>query len=296
MRAKKQRKIIKWLIIASIVIFFGLLIDFVIYRYSHNRSAVFKVDGDDFQISRGSGWQDFIIKGTDTDAGNTGIFSGETRLSRREYSRLFTDFAASGINVIRVYTVLSPEFYKAFFEYNLLTDKPLFLLQGIRLRGRNGETYGHAYDDRLNSDFLEEIRRTIDVIHGKAITRHPLGSDPESYTLNIAPYLMGYILCLETDKDFMKTTNTINPNVSGFEGDFLYTVNANPFEAWMAAISNYTVSYEREKYGKAPKLLSWTNLIYRDALTGINFEHICPTEKFGAGILFAWQEEWLKGT
>ena len=293
MTNKRRKKIIKWLAILGIVAVVGLLVDFVAFRYNRNRSAAFRADGTAFLISYGSDWQDFEIRGA-ADS-NDALFSGEASLSKREYSRLLSRFAASGVNVVRAKTVLSPDFYKALFEYNLLAEKPIFLLQGVRLGGRHGGQPVHAYDDRLNSEFLEEIRRTIDAVHGKAVTRHPLGSGPEAYNLNVAPYLIGYILCAEVDGEFIKATNSINLNVSGFEGDYLYTVNANPFEAWIAAISNYAVSYEREKYGELTKLLSWANLLRNDALENVRFEHICPTEKFASGTLFAWRDEWLEG-
>ena len=269
----RQHKIFTRLLIGAFIIFTGILMEFVITRYNSNRSMSFRIEGENVQIYKEKKWQNFPIAGVNTVAEIAGV-NGESGLTKDEYRRRLNEFAAADINVIRVCTVLSPAFYKAFFEYNLLTKKPLFLLHGIRLANQPNN-YSNAYDDRYNNDFLEEIRRTVDVVNGKGVPRQ--GNQTGAYNLNISPYVIGYALFEDVDDDFILRTNQNNLHVIGFEGDYLYTVNASPYEAWLAAMCNYAISYEKDKYGGFNKLVSWTNWP--------GFENIRITEKFNAGIL-----------
>ena len=287
MRNKKQRKIIIRLLIAALILFLGLLTEFVIHRYRTNRTVVFMTEGKTVHIYRDKKWQEFPLNGVNIGLGRqeeSGYSTQEdATFTKDEYSQWFKQLAAMEINVIHIYTVLPPVFYKAFFEYNLLTDKPLYLLHGIRVNGNQLALYQNAYDDRLNSDFFEEIRRTIDVIHGKVTAKQKNNHGSGTYNLNISPYVLGYTLQEETDFGFVTATNQKNPHIMGFEGDYLYTENASPYEAWLAAVGNYVISYEQEKYGGPQKLVSWTNS------PNTNLEHIRNTEKFNAGFLAALQ-------
>ena len=264
----------------------GIFVESIIYRYRSNRSAVVNTMENQFIVKRGKRWYDFYIKGVNFPSGESGNFSGAAALSKAEYKKWFKEIAAMNANVIRVYSIQPPAFYRAFLEYNLLATKPIHLLHGIRTD--SGRRYFHAYEDRFNSDFLEEIRHTIDVVHGKAASRQSSGA----YTHNISPYVIGYILDGWKDADFILATDERNTNIFGFEGDYLYTVNASPYESWLAAMGNYVISYEHDKYGGPFKIISWINNPVTDPLvrdpgarvTRVDVEHIRPTEKFNAGI------------
>ena len=276
---KRQRKIIIRLIIGALIVFLGLIVEFYIHRYSTNRAVVFRTEESTVQIYREKKWQDFRFRGANIPAAPLGE-SG----SREEFARLFKQMADADVNVILVHTILSPVFYRAFFEYNLLTDKPLYLLHGIRLDEQNIKKYYNAYEDKLSDDFFEEIRRTIDVVHGKAGLKQTTGHNSGTYNFNISPYVIGYILGDQTDADFVLTTNEKNPHIMGFDGDYLYTRNASPYEAWLAAVGNYAISYEQEKYRGPCKLVSLACCFGIDPV-GVNLANIQVTEKFNAGIL-----------
>ena len=270
----------------------GFFVESIVYRYQSNRSAVINTMEDQFIVKRGKRWYDFYVKGVNLQNNEP----SNAAISKADYKKWFKEIAALNANVIRIYTVLSPNFYKAFFEYNLLTDKPLYLLHGIRSHSAGRNT--NAYDDRLNAVFLEEIRQTIDVVHGKASSRQSAQTSG-SYNLNIAPFVIGYILGEKMDANFVIATDEKNAHVFGFEGDYLYTVNASPCESWLAAMGNYVISYEHEKYGGPYKLISWVNYPAtapiedrndqnQSGTVSVDFEHIRPTEKFNAGIFASY--------
>ena len=302
MKTRRQRKIIVLLSLGVLAAILGLLVEFVVYRYRNNRSMSFRAEGSQLQISRDNKWREFIVKGVYVDSGQSSNFTAGKDISKKEYITWFKEFSAMNANVIKVYSIQTPEFYKAFYQYNLLARKPLYLLHGIKVKGSNLEPYDNAYDDRLNAYLLEEIRQTIDVVHGKFSQKQQASGLTEAYTMNIAPYVMGYILCGRMDSGFVLTTNQKNTHVVGFEGDYLYTLNASPYEAWLAAVGNYVISYEQDKYGGKSRLISWTNCadanpvkyvnaedMWKETVVNIDIEHIRTTEKFDTGI-FAYYD------
>ena len=273
-RNKKQRKIMFWLAIGSVILFLGLMVEFVIYRYTTNRSVMFKTEDGSLQIYRDRKWQDFIAAGAVINTGKTG-YSADTGITKDEYKRWFRELTALDTNVVRVNGIQPPAFYQAFFEYNMLTNKPLYLLHGIYIEDYNVEYYKDAYADQLLTDYFEEIRRTVDVIHGSAVIKARIGYASGTYNMNISPYVMGFALGREMDSDFIAVTNEKNTQVIGFEGDYLYTENATPYEAWLAGTGNYVISYEQDKYRGSYKLIN---------LGDVNLNHLRTTEKFNAKI------------
>ena len=58
-------------------------------------------------------------------------------------------------NVIRVYTALSPDFYRALYDYNIDNDDPLYLIQGVWMDEEDIETYGDVYaeNEKIKTEF-----------------------------------------------------------------------------------------------------------------------------------------------
>ena len=277
------------------------MLQFFIYRYNYNRSALFRTEGTRLQIYRDRRWREFTVKGVNLGMGKPGYLHVNSNLTGKEYRQWFNQIAAMNANVIRIHNILAPEFYKAFYEYNMIARRPLYLLQGIWVEEGSVGPYEDAYDDGLNTVLFEQIKRTVDIIHGKAASRQGASDNSGGYNLNISPYVMGFILGREMDPEFIIATNSRNTQVMGFEGDYLYTENASPYEAWLAALGNYTVSYEQEKYGGPYRLVSWVNMPLTDPLfhfmvddtrieelSGVDFEHINITEKYSAGIFASY--------
>jgi len=301
-RSNKRRSIITVLIVGAVIVVLGLAVEFVVYRYQVNRSALFRTDGNRIQIYRDKKWRTFLVKGVNLGAGKPGFGPDATGTTKEDYSRWLKQIAAMNVNVIRVYTILPPDFYRAFFEFNMLAPRPIFLLQGVRVPESDIAKYQNAYENQLSTDFFDEIRRTIDVIHGKASFKYKGGTGSASYSMNISPYVMGYIISQEMNPDFVIGTNTKNTQVMGFEGDYLFTDKASPYEAWLAGVGNYAVSYEQKNYGGPFRLISWINWPTTDPLVhlnepdqkgqdavGVNLEHIHTTEKFRSGIFASYQ-------
>jgi len=254
-----------------------------------------------FQIYKNGQWRDFFIKGVNMGAVKPGYFPGELGIAKSDYLRWFREIAAMNANTIRVYTILNPDFYEALFEYNMLTSKPLYLFHGVWNDEDLSAKHPNGFDPDVTADFKNEISDLIDVLHGNKTIAPRFGHASGTYTWDVSPYVIGYILGIERDAGFVINTNDENPSVKSFDGDFLYTTkDASPYECWLAQIGDYAISYEYSRY-KSQKPLSWTNWITTDPLehlsdpvrkeedaVSVDIEHIQKKDSFQPGLFAAY--------
>ena len=96
-----------------------------------------------------------------------GYWSTEFHIDKETYMRWFGMIQDMGANVIRVYTILSEDFYDAFYEYNNGREKPLYLIQGVWVNDYVLNSHHNIYDDAFCEDFYTHCKTAVDVIHGK---------------------------------------------------------------------------------------------------------------------------------
>jgi hypothetical protein len=74
----------------------------------------------------------FFIKGVNLGAALPGRAFTEFPQEKETYSKWLSQMASLNVNTVRVYTLLPPAFYQAFYKYNAeQKSKPLYLLQEI---------------------------------------------------------------------------------------------------------------------------------------------------------------------
>ena len=278
---------------------FALLAQFPV-RYYLNRGVKFRTIGTEFQIYRNGKWQNFLIKGVNIGATKPGFFPGDMGTEKKDYLRWFRQIKKMNANSIRVYTILGPAFYEALFEYNLVALKPLYVFHGVWNNEEAISEQQDAYHPDIAEDYKNEIADLIDVVHGKKILPQRPGHASGAYIWDVAHYIAGYILGIEQDAGFVMSTNEKNPFITGYDGEYLYTENASPYECWLAEIGDYTIGYEYEKYGKQ-KPLSWTNWIttdplwhysdpdrYKEDAVSVDTEHILNKASFQPGLFASY--------
>ena len=269
-------------------------------RYYANRSVKFRTNGTCFQIYKSGKWQDFLVKGVNIGAAKPGCFPGDMGIEKSEYKRWFEQISGMNANSIRVYTILGPSFYEALFEHNMYNPKPLYLFHGVWNNEDALARWQDAYHPEITDEFRSEIADLIDLLHGEKIIPPRNGHASGSYTWDVSPYLAGYILGIEQDAGFVISTNEKNYRITGFNGDYLHTVNASPFESWLAEIGDYAIAYEYGRYG-TQKPVSWTNWITTDPLwhlsdpdrgaedaVSVDIEHILGKDSYGPGLFASY--------
>ena len=260
-----------------------------------------KVEGKDFYIFTNGKWQKKFLKGVNIGAGKPGAFPGDLAITKEDYLRWFKYIGEMNAEVIRVYTTLRPEFYDALYLYNKTAKKPLYLLQGVWVKEEDITELKDAYADeeRIKSEFIKDASELVDIIHGNAILPERRGFASGEYKSDVSGYVIGWILGIEWDPDFVEGTDKNNPDKNSYEGKYVYTSNASPFEAFLCQVGDKVIEYEAGKYSMA-RPLSYSNwpttdmlkhpnepLAEEDAAT-VNLEHIKPRENFEPGVFASY--------
>ncbi|WP_312475980.1 hypothetical protein [Neobacillus sp.] len=251
------------------------------------------------QIQQNGKWTDFLIKGVNMGIGKPGYFPGETAITKEEYLRWFKEIGAMNANAIRVYTLHPPQFYEAFYEYNQMAKKPLYLFHGTWVNEENLIRTQDAFAKENVEDAQTEIKNMIDIIHGKANLPIRPGHASGKYQYDISKYVLGMIIGTEWDPSMVTNTNLIHTDIGQFNGQYFKTIGANAFEVWLTRLMNYAAEYETKQYNWQHSM-SFTNWVTTDLLehpaeplknedmVTVDPNHIKASELFSAGLFASY--------
>ena len=260
-----------------------------------------KVNGRNFLVYINGKWQEKFLKGVNIGAGKPGAFPGELAISKEEYLRWFKYISDMNADMIRVYTTQKPVFYDALFEFNKLSNKPLYLMHGVWVNEELISKLNDAYADeeKIKGDFVKDAKNIVDIIHGNAQLPFQYGFASGKYESDVSKYVIGWILGIEWDYQFVEGTNKNNPSRSLYLGKYLYTDGASPFEVFLCEVGDEVLSYEATKYAMF-RPISYTNWPSTDMLkhpnepldkediVEVNVEHIKPQKNFSPGVFASY--------
>jgi hypothetical protein len=207
-------------------------------------------------------WEKIFLKGVNMGVALPGKFPSEFSASFDQYLEWFRLIGEMNSNVIRIYTILPPEFYEAFAYYNLLyQNRKLYLLHGVWAKEPLKENYYNPVSQR---EFRKEIIDVVDVIHGKAVIKPKPGHACGTFVTDISKYVIGIVLGREWEPKAVTFTNR-NNDISSFTGDFISVSNANAMEVWLARMMDFTIQYETQSY-KAQRPVSFVNWLPLDPM------------------------------
>lgn len=299
----------KFIIVVSSLVCLTLLVNYLYYYqgcyidFSPDTAVTtfVRTENDKIYLDQGSGYEEFEIRGVDLGSGIPGEWSTDFAAGKKDYLRWFKLIQEMGANTIRIYTINDDAFYEAFYEYNRDNPDPLYLLHGVWVNDYLYNSRKDAFDEELYGTFVKDCKTMIDVVHGnrKISLGRLAAAGSGSYTRDISPWVIGYILGVEWEDVMVSYTNETfknNDQYNSFYGTYLYTTaEATPFEAMLARVGNEVVEYETERY-KVQKLVAFSNwpitdpFTYPDYLTdffnkcaSVDVEHIGCTEAFLSG-------------
>lgn len=207
-----------------------------------------KVDGNMFYIYKDDQWEQLIIKGV--NIGDT-----PTDMKEKDYVKWFNHIGEMNANSVKVNTIQTPEFYKALSEYNKNNENPIYLFQAVLI----DEILLDEIQDPFKLDnivpFKEDINKIIDIIHGNS----------GKYNTDVSGYLTGYILGVKWNPVVVDYTNRNREDKMEYDGQFVYTESAKPFENFLANVMDHTISYETAEY-KWQHPISFVNSVTTDIL------------------------------
>ena len=200
------------------------------------------------QIYQNGSWNDFLIKGVNIGMAKPGHFPGEAAITKEEYLRWLTYIGEMNANAIRVYTIHPPAFYEALLEYNSRADSPIYLLHGVWINEERLVSTSDAYTEELVDEYFQEMRRTVDVIHGNADLPVNPGHSSGAYRADVSQYVIAWLLGIEWDPEAVVDTNNKHQGTPDYSGRYFRTENASPFESWLASTMDEISTYEAERY------------------------------------------------
>ncbi len=260
------------------------------------REKTFQVYGENGQ------WQDIMPIGVNIGAGKPGAFPGEFAITEDDYLRWFRQISEMHADTIRVYTILMPEFYQALAKYNQRAASPLYFIQGVYNNEEDISSLQDAYaeESKIAEDWTAMCQTIVDVVHGNAVIEPEAGNAGGTYTADVSQYLCGWILGIEWQPEFVMGTNDGNPNQTAFEGAYLYTEHASPFEVFLASGLDACISYEMEHY-QMQHPTAFANWVTTDPLShpgepnpetedavSVDAEHIKARPEFKAGLFASY--------
>ncbi len=214
-----------------------------------------RAHGDFLEVRGPGGWEPFYVRGINLGAALPGRNPSEFPDSS-VYAEWIRGMGEMGANTIRVYTIHPPHFYSALREYNLLHPlRPIWLLHGVWAELPPEDNY---LDPAWEGEFFQEMRRVVDLLHGRADLRPRAGHASGFYTADVSPWVLGYILGREWEPFSVLGFQALHPDFNRWDGDFVTVQGGNAMDAWMGRAVEETVRYEVESYNHQ-RPVSYTN-------------------------------------
>lgn len=247
----------------------------------------------------------FLIKGVNLGTGIPGAFPDDKKADKETYLRWFGLMKEMNVNAVRVYTLQNAAFYNALYEYNNDNDDPLYFFQGFYNSESLYLELQNAFAEPIIKEVETEIPIIVDTVHGnrkstESINGEFITSVSVETLPDVSPWLIGYILGIETDEEFVENTNAANPDKNSFTGEYFYTADdASPYEAYLTFMLETCVFYEEENYGEQHPV-AFTNWVTTDPLThpnepdpnedgtSVDADNIIPTASYEAGMFASY--------
>lgn len=234
----------------------------------------FKAEGDYFYLYADGEWKQQFMRGVNIGATEPGLFPGDLTISYDTYYRWFGYISAMNCNCIRIYTLMPPQFYQALGDFNRKAQNPLYLYQGIWVNEEDIERLADSYaeNEKILNDFTADAVNLVNVIHGNARIAETAGEAYGTYTADVSQWLAGWIVGIEWDPNFVLNTNNQHPDKKDYDGGYLHTQTASPFEAFLCRVGDALIQHETEQY-QFQTPLAFSNWITTDPLIHPNEPH-----------------------
>ena len=159
-------------------------------------SRRFRVGDDGFEVALdGGGFEPLSVRGVNLGMAKPGRFPGEAAITRAEYDRWLELMGGLNVNVVRVYTVHPPAFYRALAAYNRSHAEPIYVLHGNWI---GEETLREAGDaTALSAVFDRSMRQVVDAVHGATTIAPEPGYASGTYDADVSDAVLGYVAGIE---------------------------------------------------------------------------------------------------
>lgn len=250
-----------------------LLLTFTIgYQYinskdTHKNLEVFednyrlvKVKADHIEVYKNGEWEKLAVRGIELSSFMPNESNLKSKISKSEALTWLKDIKNLNVNVIKVPTIQPPAFYEALDEFNTNNDDKIYTIHEIMLDEKSILNEFDIYDKKLRRNFKNDIKNTINVIHGKAIILNNKRGNSGIYLQDISDYNLGYILGSNTSPQLVALADTKYKDLNVYEGKNYQLQAGSPFEAFISEYMDIAIGYEMKRYSQISLISYATNL------------------------------------
>ena len=217
---------------------------------------VSRAAGDSFEVRQGKTWRPFYIRGVNLGAALPGRFPSEFPQDSATYAHWLSLMAGMHANLVRLYTILPPSFYRAVRAWNLgHPGQTLWLMHGVWTELPPNDDFDDA---EWKGAFRTEMRDVVDLLHGHLELPIRPGHAGGRYDADVSPWVFGYIIGREWEPYSVKAFDAGDTKPVTFRGRFLESIGVSRMDAWMAAQCDYLLQYEFDTWD-ALRPIAYTN-------------------------------------
>jgi len=215
-----------------------------------------RTQGEHFEVRTAKGWEPFYVKGVNLGAAVPGKFPSQFPADDSTYARWVELIALANANTVRLYTILPPAFYRAVRRWNEAhPDRALWLVHGVWAELPPGGNYD---DPGWKADFRREMRRAVDVVHGRALVAAQAGHAWGRYDADVSEYVLAFVLGREWEPFSIRAYNRRPHGRRSYRGRFLAVDRGTPADVWLAEQCDELLRYEWDVY-HAQRPIAYTN-------------------------------------
>lgn len=220
-------------------------------------SLVARTAGTGFEIQDAAGrWVPFYMQGVNLGVALPGRFPSQFPTDSALYAGWLDTLSAMNANVLRVYTILPPQFYRALRAWNLTYPaRPLWLVHGVWTELPPGDDFD---DPDWKAGFRAEMRHVVDLIHGAVELPPRPGHASGRFDADVSRWTVAYIIGREWEPFAVKAYDSLHPGPRAYPGRYLAAEAAPAMDAWMAEQCDYLLAYEMEEWNTL-RPIAYTN-------------------------------------
>ncbi len=293
----------RFVVIVSIVVVLALVVLYLV-QYRHFYLNIFPerpveviFSADETQLYEGSGAtaKEVALRGVMIEGVIPGHYNTDYAATEVDYPRWFQQIAEMGANTVSVRGIMDPEFYTALAEHNTAAISPLYLLQGVSITsydGNNAEDYYGVYEE-----LSEDMYSTVDVIHGARPFSIGRTEGSGSYTADVSPWTIGYVIGQEYIPATVAYTDHNSERPTQFVGEYFSSAEgAGRTEVFLATMMDAMMSYESNRY-QTQRLMTFGSSYLTDPLqytttvqlqlgkyVQLDIQNIVPSDKVQSGL------------
>jgi hypothetical protein len=225
-----------------------------------------RVQGDALALAQRDRFDPRFWPGVNLGATTPGHSPGELAPTRADYDRWLDGIGKLGARVVRVYTILRPDFYDALAAYNKRhLDAPLHFIQGVWIPEEEFLAAQDAYAPAVTRGFDDEIADAVAVVHGDADLPERPGHASGSYRTDVSRWLLAWSPGIEWDPYATRATDRKHAGQPPYRGRYITTTAAaSPMESWIAARLDGLAKLEADRGWSRP--VTFTNWLTADPL------------------------------